>query len=66
MAAEDMSRESGDGATCVCPFCDGVVEAWAPWCATCGVELRLCGECEEPLPLAATVCPSCGAECEEE
>jgi hypothetical protein len=65
MAREEVVRETEEKATCVCPYCEGVVEMSAPWCAVCEVEVRLCGDCDEPLPVDATVCPNCGAECEE-
>ena len=65
MAAEDSGKKTAQEATCVCPFCHEAVEAWAPWCAVCQVEGHYCGDCEEPLPKEATVCPNCGAECKE-
>ena len=65
MAAEDLGTKAENRGTCVCPFCEGAVDAWAPWCKTCEVEVRFCVSCEEPLPADATACPSCGTECEE-
>jgi hypothetical protein len=65
MAKEEVVKETEGQASCVCPFCEGVLEMSAPWCAACGVEMHFCVACEEPLPEDATVCPSCGAECEQ-
>jgi RNA polymerase subunit RPABC4/transcription elongation factor Spt4 len=65
MAAEEVARTTEGGRTCVCPFCEGVVQMSAPWCEVCSVEIRICVTCEEPLPKDATLCPSCGEEYEE-
>jgi predicted amidophosphoribosyltransferase len=62
MGAEQVEREGEAESTCVCPFCDAVVEVSAPWCVTCQAEVQFCAVCEEPLPQDATECPSCGAE----
>ena len=64
MATEDLSKQSEDSGACTCPFCDGVIDVRAPWCATCEVKVSFCEACQEPLPVAATECPKCGAECE--
>ncbi len=64
MVAEEVGREASVEVTCVCPFCEEVADASAPWCATCQVEVRFCLVCKEPLPQDASECPSCGAECE--
>jgi hypothetical protein len=65
MPGEDVSRKTMEEGACACPFCHEEMEAWAPWCAVCQVEVRYCPECREPLLKEATVCSSCGAECEE-
>lgn len=65
MEREEIGGETEEKATCVCPFCENVLEMPAPWCAVCGVHIRYCVACEEPLPKDAVICPSCGAECEE-
>jgi hypothetical protein len=65
MAREEAGRENEDMGSCVCPFCENVLEMPAPWCAVCGVQIRLCVVCEEALPKDATVCPGCGARNEE-
>jgi hypothetical protein len=62
MAAEEVEREFQAEGTCVCPFCDAVLEVSAPWCVTCQVEVQFCAFCEQPLPQDATECPSCGAK----
>ena len=64
MAREQVGRETEEKATCVCPFCDNVLEMPAPWCGVCEVEIRFCEACREPVPQEATACPNCGAECE--
>jgi hypothetical protein len=63
MTRQEVHDEAEDEATCVCPFCDSVLEMPAPWCQVCEVEITYCGSCEQPLPQDATVCPNCGAEC---
>lgn len=65
MATEEAGREMEAEVTCVCPYCDAVMEAEAPWCEVCQVEVRFCAVCEEPLPQDASECPGCGAVCEE-
>jgi hypothetical protein len=65
MTAEDLGTKGEGKATCVCPFCDETVDAWAPWCKTCEVEVRFCVSCKEPLPADVAVCPGCGTECGE-
>lgn len=65
MAGEEVVRTTEGADTCFCPYCEGVVEMSAPWCQACGVEIRICVACEEPLPRDATVCPNCGQEQEE-
>ena len=63
MAAEDRVNATDEKATCVCPFCEEVMDPSAPWCATCEVNVRFCVSCKEPLQQDANVCPDCGAEC---
>jgi hypothetical protein len=65
MATEEVGPEGEAQVTCVCPFCDAVVDISAPWCEVCEVEVRFCPVCEEPLPQDAGECPSCGAASEE-
>lgn len=65
MAGQDVASSTNEKKTCVCPFCEGAVDMAAPWCQVCGVELRFCAACEEPLPQDAVVCPNCGTECKE-
>lgn len=65
MAREDLGKKTERETGCVCPFCEGVMEVAVPWCVTCGVEVRFCVACEEPLPKEAAVCPNCGAEAGE-
>jgi hypothetical protein len=61
MAEEETKSKAGSEDTCVCPFCDAVIEVAAPWCETCQVEVQYCSVCEEPLPQGAAECPACGA-----
>ncbi len=65
MVPQEAGRETEEKARCVCPFCENALEMPAPWCTVCGVQIRFCRACEEPLPKDATVCPNCGAEFEE-
>lgn len=65
MAREEIGKENEEMVTCICPFCESMLEMPAPWCSVCEVEIRLCVACEEPLPQDAILCPNCGAECEE-
>jgi len=65
MAREDVDKKTEKEARCGCPYCEGAVQIAAPWCVSCGVEVRFCVACEEPLPKEATVCPNCGAEAAE-
>jgi hypothetical protein len=62
MAGEEVAGTSEGAGTCICPFCEGALEMAAPWCEVCGIEIRICVACEEPLPRDATVCPNCGEE----
>jgi hypothetical protein len=65
MAAEDVGKEVKAKVACVCPYCEQAMDASAPWCQVCQVEVRFCTVCGEPLPQGATECPSCGGVCEE-
>lgn len=49
---------------CYCPYCDASMAMAMPFCSGCGVVLRFCPQCNEPLPQDAQTCPKCGAEVE--
>ncbi len=45
-----------------CPFCDEeVVKAQFPYCRSCGVTLKYCQQCGQPVARSKRVCPNCGA-----
>jgi hypothetical protein len=51
--------EKTEKGSCCCPFCDYAMEMPYPFCQACGVELRYCSECGQPLPKDAETCPHC-------
>ncbi len=56
----EFEEETGRD-TCRCPFCEGETSRLFPFCQSCGVRLRTCPNCCEPVPGDATACPKCGA-----
>ncbi len=45
----------------VCPFCEGAIsEEDASLCLTCGINVKFCPGCKQPVAADAATCPNCG------
>ena len=57
----EKARRRPELKKCCCPYCgEEIAEESLPFCQPCGVVIRYCAKCREPVAKEAATCPHCG------